>query len=202
MVIAHVLAHASPVAAWSGRHRTGLESPARRMAKRPTEHGSSGFLEIFGTEYMMTEHSGRELSLQPRRNPATVTDIMRPALTTVEPNAHVAAAAYLMHRAAATALVVVEDKQSTRPVGIITEADILRAVAEGKDANEVRIRAVMSTCPVVVKPTTTIRDAGRTMRTGNFRHLPVVDDGGLIGMVDITDVTSALLELPASGPAN
>ena len=60
--------------------------------------------------------------------PATVANIMRPPLTTVEQAAHVAAVAYLMKHAGATALMVL-DAQAGQPIGIITQADIARAVA-------------------------------------------------------------------------
>jgi CBS domain-containing protein len=124
---------------------------------------------------------------------ATAADVMRPALTTVEPQAHLAAAAYLMKHADATALVVVDNEQANRPVGLITGADIAEAVADGKDVNAVRIYDVMTTDPIVITATTSIPDAARAMVTGHFRQLPVVGDAGLIGMVDIGDVCGALL---------
>ena len=65
--------------------------------------------------------------------PATAADIMRPPLTTVEQADHVAAAAYLMKHAGTTALMVLDAR--TEPAGIITEADIAHAVADGKDVN-------------------------------------------------------------------
>ncbi len=123
--------------------------------------------------------------------PATVTDVMRPPLTTVERTAHVAAAAYLMKHAGTTALVVL-DEQADRPAGIITDTDVAHAVAGGKDANEVRISDVMTTDLAVVNGATTIREAATIMTNGHFRHLPVVDDSGLIGIVDITAVCRAL----------
>ena len=66
--------------------------------------------------------------------PATAGDIMRSPLTTVEQNDHVAAAAYLMKHAGATAVTVL-DPRTSLPVGIITQADIAHAVADGKDVN-------------------------------------------------------------------
>jgi CBS domain-containing protein len=130
--------------------------------------------------------------------PVTVADIMRPPVTTtVQQNDHVAAAAYLMKRADASALVVV-DTQTDQPIGIITEADITRAVADGKDLNEARIGQLMTTGPAVIDPATSIRDAARTMTSGRFRHLPVVAESGVIGMLDITDVCRALLDLDVS----
>ena len=142
-----------------------------------------------------------ETSAQPpgqaHRHVATVGDVMRPPLTTVDQNDHVAAAAYLMRHAGATALVVLDGQESNRPLGIITEADIVHTVADGKDVNEVRIRDVMTTGPSVVAADTSIPDAAETMTTGHFRHLPVVGDAGLTGIVDIRDVCRALLDMTA-----
>jgi CBS domain-containing protein len=59
---------------------------------------------------------------------------------TVNRNDHVAAAAYLMKHARATALVILDGQWPGRPVGIITKADIARAAAAGEDLNNVRIR--------------------------------------------------------------
>jgi CBS domain-containing protein len=134
--------------------------------------------------------------------PATAADIMRPPLTTVVKQDHVAAAAYLMKRAGTTALMVM-DAQTGQPIGIITEADVAHAVADGKDVNSTRISELMTTRPTVINTTTSVRDAAKVMTSGHFRHLPVVGDAGLAGIVDITDVCRALLEtdvspLPAS----
>src|SRR5215470_19124872 len=135
---------------------------------------------------------------QPAHAPAAAADVMRPAPATIEPHAHVAAAAYLMKHAGVTALVVVDDDHAKQPVGIITEADIVQAVAEGKDANDVRIRALMTTHPTVINAGTSIRDAARSMVTGHFRHLPVAGEAGLIGMAGSTDVCAAVAR-PAAG---
>jgi CBS domain-containing protein len=62
---------------------------------------------------------------------ATAADVMRPPLTTVTQYDHVAAAAYLMKHAGTTALIVT-DAQTGQPAGIITEADIAHAIADGK----------------------------------------------------------------------
>ncbi len=131
--------------------------------------------------------------------PATAGDIMRPPLTTVEQKDHVAAAAYLMKRAGATALMVL-DARTGQPVGIITEADIAHAVADGKDVNSTRIHALMTTRPTVINTTTSVREAAKVMTSGHFRHLPVVGDAGLVGIVDITDGCLALLEPDVSRP--
>jgi CBS domain-containing protein len=131
---------------------------------------------------------------------------MQPPVTSVEQNDHVAAAAYLMKRANATALIVTQ-AQTGRPLGIITDADVSRAVADGKNPNDVRIYERMTANPTVVKTTTSIRDAAKIMTSKRFRHLPVIGDAGLVGIVDITDVCRMLLEtdvsgLPAAEPGN
>ena len=129
--------------------------------------------------------------------PATVADVMHPPVTTVNQNDHVAAAAYLMKRAGTTALIVTQE-QAGEPVGIITEADISHAVADGKNPNDVRIYQLMTADPTVVSTTMNIRDAAQVMTGGRFRHLPVMGDAGLLGIVDITDVCRALLEADVS----
>ena len=135
----------------------------------------------------------------PVPRPGTVADVMQPPVTTVEQNDHVAAAAYVMKRANATALIVTQ-AQTGQPVGIITDADVSRAVADGKNPNDVRIYELMTANPVVVTTTTSIRDAAEVMTSRRFRHLPVVGDAGLAGIVDIIDVCRVLLGPDISGP--
>jgi CBS domain-containing protein len=101
-----------------------------------------------------------------------------------------------MKHAGATALVVIDDEEARRPIGLITDADIAEAVADSKDVNEVRVHDIMTTELTVVSAAASIQDAARFMTTGHFRHLPVVGDAGLIGMLDIGDVCRALLDLP------
>lgn len=131
-------------------------------------------------------------SFQPPPGSATVAEVMQPPLATVERNDHVAAAAYVMKHAGATALVVVDE--TDQPLGIITEADIAHAVADGKDLSSVRIHDLMTARPTVINTTTSVRDAAKIMASGHFRHLPVVGDAGLVGMVDIVDVCRVLME--------
>ena len=126
-----------------------------------------------------------------RAHAGTIADIMWPPVTTVGQHDHVAAAAYLMKRAGTTALLVL-DAQTSQPAGIITEADITRAIADGKDVNDVWAGTVMTTRPAVTT-TTSIRDTAKIMTTRHFRHLPVAGEAGLLGVVDIIDVCRALI---------
>ena len=139
----------------------------------------------------MTGVSAQKSVFHARAAPATVADVMRPALTTVNQHDHVAAAAYLMKHTGTTALIVV-DAQTGQPAGIITDTDVARAIADGKDVNDIWADAVMTTRPAVTT-TTSIRDTATIMTTSHFRHLPVAGDAGLLGVVDIIDVCQALL---------
>src|SRR5215470_20026968 len=121
-------------------------------------------------QQIMTAISAQKTSFHARAAAATVTDVMRPPLTTVNQHDHVAAAAYLMKHAGTTALLVV-DAQSGQSVGLVTEADVAHAIADGKDVNDVWVGAVMTTRPAVVT-TASIRDAAKIMTARHFRHLP------------------------------
>ena len=89
------------------------------------------------------------------------------------------------------ALIVI-DAQSGQPVGLITEADVAHAIADGKDINDVWVGAVMTTRPAVAT-TASVRDAAKIMTASHFRHLPVAGDDGLLGVADIIDVCRALI---------
>jgi CBS domain-containing protein len=142
-------------------------------------------------EQTMTVIAAQESSPHPRPAAATVADVTGLPLTTVGRHDHVAAAAYLMKHAGTTALLVL-DAQAAEPVGIITAADVARAIADGKDVNGAWVDAAMTTRPALTT-TTSIRDAAKLMTTRHFRHLPVAGDSGLLGVVDIIDVCRALL---------
>jgi CBS domain-containing protein len=116
---------------------------------------------------------------------------MRPAVTTVETDSHLAAAAYLMSHASQSALVVVD--AADRPAAIITEADLLRAVAHGADTERALIVDWMNRNPKSVRPDMTVTQAAQLMLDSAHRHLPVVSDGRVVGIVAITDIVDALV---------
>ena len=142
-------------------------------------------------EQVMTSVSTQKPSFQSQAAAATAADVMQPPLTTVNQHDHVAAAAYLMKHAGTTSLMVM-DAQNGQPADIITEEDITHAIADGKDVNNTWVGAVMTTRPAVIT-TTSIRDTAKIMTARHFRHLPVADDAGLLGVADIIDVCRALI---------
>ena len=75
--------------------------------------------------------------------------------------------------------------------GIVTERDVLRAVASGQDLNEARVRDWMTKDPVTASPDTTTDEAAATMLSSGFRHLPVAQGADVLGVVSLRDVLSA-----------
>ena len=138
-----------------------------------------------------TDISVQKPPVHPAPATITVAGILRPPLTMVGQHDHVAAATYLMKHAGSTA-VIVADAQTGQPAGIITETDITHAIADGKNANDVRVDAVMTTRPAITT-TTSISDAAKIMTARHLRHLPVTGEAGILGIVDITDVCRALI---------
>jgi CBS domain-containing protein len=119
-----------------------------------------------------------------------VAEVKRPAVTTVEPGAHLAGAAYLMKHSGDNALVVTAN---SRPVAMVTDTDITQAVADGRNLEEVRISDLPPREPIVVTPDTDVLSAVRTMLLHRIHHLPVVDGDRLVGIVDMTDVCRPLV---------
>lgn len=95
-------------------------------------------------------------------------------------------AARLMREKKIAAVLVME---LDRLVGIVTERDMTaRVVAAGLDADATPVREIMTADPDTLSPNDTASDAIRMMRSRNYRHLPVVEGGGVVGMVSVRDL--------------
>jgi CBS domain-containing protein len=114
---------------------------------------------------------------------ATVADVMNRDVLAVDPTASIGEAAEKMMEAGVGAVVVMEDM--VRLVGIVTERDILGAVAQRARAAEVRVRQWMTEGVITIEPETPIDEAAKMMFERNFRHLPVTKDGRLLGNVSL-----------------
>jgi CBS domain-containing protein len=82
-------------------------------------------------------------------------------------------------------VVVVVDGQ---PVGIVTEWDLCRTVAEDRKPSEVRVKEIMTTPLYTTHPDVSLTDASKEMTKHNIRRLPVIDDGRLVGIVTTKDI--------------
>ena len=115
---------------------------------------------------------------------ATVAEVMNKSVVTVDPTSSIGEAAEKMIEAGVGAVVVMEDM--ARIVGIITERDLMRAVAQRARAAEARVRQWMTESVVTIEPDTEIKDAAKMMFEKNFRHLPVVNkEGRLMGIASL-----------------
>ncbi len=123
----------------------------------------------------------------------TVGDVMRPATTTVETDAHLASVAYLMKRADDTALVVTPEDGIGGPVAVITDAHISQAVADGRNLDETRINQLGLPRPRCVHPSMPVTEAAERMLGDRLEHLPVISEDRLLGLVDMAAVCRVLL---------
>ncbi len=89
------------------------------------------------------------------------------------------------------AIVVTDDGGEL--LGIVTERDLTRRVIAGnRDADKVTVGEIMTANPDTLAPRDSALDALELMRTRKYRHLPVVDDGRIVGMVSIRDLYAAV----------
>jgi CBS domain-containing protein len=80
-----------------------------------------------------------------------------------------------------------------RLAGIVTERDVLRAVAHGI-RDDALVRDWMTTDPDTIEPGETTQHAATLMMHGGFRHLPVTEEGAVVGILSIRDLMRIALE--------
>jgi CBS domain-containing protein len=100
---------------------------------------------------------------RPSQAPASVADVMTSATRTVT-GATTPPQPGLMHQARTTSLVV-PAYLADKPVGVITAADIARAVADGSDLNEIHIHDLLTARPAAIPAATPVRDAAEVGAT-------------------------------------
>ncbi|MCC6020729.1 MAG: CBS domain-containing protein [Thermoproteaceae archaeon] len=95
-----------------------------------------------------------------------------------------------MHAENVGSVLVVDSTESL--VGIITERDVIRLVAQGVDL-KMPLKSVMTRRVITAEPDEAVSSAAVKMVENNIRHLPVVEGGRVVGVVSIRDVMRALL---------
>ncbi|HAS11141.1 MAG TPA: histidine kinase [Acidimicrobiaceae bacterium] len=114
------------------------------------------------------------------------------AVATVTPDATVAEAVAELATHNVGALVVSSDGRSVE--GILSERDIVRGLSEGAEVLQRRVRDLMATDVSTCTGRSGVEELMTTMTTGRFRHLPVVADGELCGIISIGDVVKARID--------
>ena len=116
-----------------------------------------------------------------------VKDIMSTDVKTVAPDATFQQVATLLHDNAISSVVVMDGE---RLAGIVTERDLVNLVADGGDPHTTKVTDRMTTAVDTVGSRTDIAEAAEHMARLRIRHLPIVDDDRLVGIISIRDLTN------------
>ena len=123
---------------------------------------------------------------------ARIADVMSLRVLTVTPDETVQLAIARMLEENVGSVAVCEGNHLA---GIFTERDVLRLAGENTELQALRVGDVMTRRVLTVSPDDDILEAGALMAERRIRHLPVVQDGMVMGIVGLRDVTRSLLEL-------
>lgn len=90
------------------------------------------------------------------------------------------------------AILVVQDNQL---IGMLTFYDVIRYLAKQKgNIGDTRIGEIMNDNPITITPDTSINEVQRIMINHHLRYLPVLEQGAVVGVVTLTDVTRAMIQ--------
>ncbi len=128
----------------------------------------------------------------------SVSDVMSAPVLTTPGSASVAEVGARMQDAGVGSVIVVDDG---RPVGILTERDLVRVAAKGSSASETTVGEWMTPDPDTVGPDSGVAEAYQRLADKGYRHFPVVDDDGLLlGVVSLRDLLSVASIQPVTHP--
>jgi CBS domain-containing protein len=120
---------------------------------------------------------------------ATLADVMRTEVIDVAPEDTLGDLAERMSAVNVGAVVV---KDYGRLIGILTERDMLKAMAARVHTSDARVREWMTEDPLTATAEMDVEDAAQVMLQHNFRHLPILDESGaVVGLVSLRRVVAA-----------
>ena len=126
-----------------------------------------------------------------------VADLMTSPAVTAHPGESMAEVAVRMDEQRVGCVVVVEDE---RPLGILTERDIVRFAASGTDPASTPVRRWMTEHPDTVAATSEAGEVIARLAERGYRHVPVVDDGRVVGVVSLCDLVPIAQVQPMHHP--
>lgn len=113
-------------------------------------------------------------------------------VVSVAPSASVTEIASIISSRRIGAVVVLADG---RLAGIVSERDVVKAIAHsGEAALKMTAQDIMTQAVITATPQTSVNDAMSIMDDGYFRHLPVVDEGSLVGIISVRDAVRAYIQ--------
>ncbi len=119
----------------------------------------------------------------------------RQQVVTCGPNDSLETAAKLLHEHRIGAMPVCESGPGSRMIGIVSERDLVRALAtDARRLPNMRVRDLMTADVVTFSPDETMQAAQALMRNRGFRHLPIVEGQRLLGILSIRDTLASRLE--------
>jgi CBS domain-containing protein len=118
---------------------------------------------------------------------AKVRELMASRLHTVAPGDTVGEAVAVMAQNRVGSVLVMDGEKL---LGIFTERDTVRAISQSHDAPRHEIDSWMTQDPRTVEPDVDVEDALQTMLDNGFRHLPVVENGKVVGIVSMRDLAA------------
>jgi citrate synthase len=126
----------------------------------------------------------------------TIADVMsRPAATATESELVSEAATRMTERAVGSVVVV----DGSRPVGILTERDMIRMASAGADLAVAKVGEWMTPQPDTIEPDVEVSEAWRTFSERGYRHIPVVHGNALLGIVTMRDLLRVAQLQPMPG---
>jgi citrate synthase len=121
----------------------------------------------------------------PAHTVRTVAEVMSSPVVTALPDETVAAAAARMNERSVGSVIVVDGK---RPIGILTERDVVRFASAGPSAEGSKLEGCMTANPNSVRPDMPVQEAFVSLQEHGYRHFPVVEDDQLVGVVSMRDL--------------
>src|SRR5437764_7182794 len=128
----------------------------------------------------------------------TVADLMAADVLTATPSETIADVSARMGERKVGSIVFVDD---TRPVGILTERDMIKVAASGTDTSIAKVSEWMTENPDTVDPEVDVDDAFHRLTEHGYRHMPVVDNGKLVGIVSLRDLVRIAQIRPVEHPS-
>ena len=123
----------------------------------------------------------------------TISDAMRSDFIAVAPEDTLGEVAQKMVEAKTGAVAVLD---YGRLVGILTERDMLKAMAGRVLTSDARAREWMTEEPITAEPDLALEKAQEIMLSNGFRHLPVVEGGRVVGIVSLRRIAAAMAQIP------
>jgi CBS domain-containing protein len=114
-----------------------------------------------------------------------VSEVMTKEVVTVGPHYNVADVAGLMHAKGIGSVIVLEEE---RVLGILTERDILKVIGAGEDPKNVAAHEALIDDLYTIAPGASVEEAASQMTQARVRHLPVIADDRILGIVSIRDL--------------